>query len=309
MSDYQSAYLIAWQCALETLTLAAEDDRDVPQLGHVESLKDLTLVAGTITVKSKSHVGLVHVLVCEGDTSTDGNLSTDDTISTVEASREHVHGTTLAVCNTLSSTQKFSNDGPHGTTTHHGETVTSVGGDQVVLLGNGVLDSDSDGFLTSRQVTETSDLLLLVQSVCGHLHSSLRVLAFALSVFALSTRGHIPDCYHIVVHLLQLGLGGVEGVGWGIEVVRFEALVGELDLERLVILLLNSLSVCDQVLRDELFRTDGTFSLSTCEAAASVVTVLKVTGKATRSCWKAARLAGAANDRGANLESIVVYRM
>lgn len=46
-----------------------------------------------------------------------------------------------------------------------------------------------------------------------------------------------PNRDHIFVHLLQLFLGSVEGVGRRIEVVGLEALVGELDLERLVIFL------------------------------------------------------------------------
>jgi len=31
------------------LTLAAEQSRELPELGHVESLEDLALVAGTVT--------------------------------------------------------------------------------------------------------------------------------------------------------------------------------------------------------------------------------------------------------------------
>ncbi|KAI6757302.1 hypothetical protein HG531_003127 [Fusarium graminearum] len=69
----------------------------VPELGHVESLKDLTLVAGTITVEDNGSVLVVVVLVSKGKTSTDGDLSTDDTVTAVEALGEHVHGTTLAV--------------------------------------------------------------------------------------------------------------------------------------------------------------------------------------------------------------------
>lgn len=33
----------------EPLTLAAEEGREVPELGHVERLEDLTLVGSTIT--------------------------------------------------------------------------------------------------------------------------------------------------------------------------------------------------------------------------------------------------------------------
>lgn len=49
--------------------------------------------------------------------------------------------------------------------------------------------------------------------------------------------GHIPDSYHVVVHLLEFLLGGLEGVGRGIELVGLKGLIGELDGEgRLIVL-------------------------------------------------------------------------
>lgn len=47
----------------------------------------------------------------------------------------------------------------------------------------------------------------------------------------------IPDRDHVVVHLLQLLLGGLQSVRRRVELVGLEALVGEADGERLVILL------------------------------------------------------------------------
>jgi hypothetical protein len=93
------------------LTLASKDDGQVPQLGHVVSLKDLTLVGSTITVKGDGNVLLALVLIGKGKTSTNGNLSTDDTVTAVEALGEHVHGTTLSVSDTLSSAEQLTNDG------------------------------------------------------------------------------------------------------------------------------------------------------------------------------------------------------
>jgi hypothetical protein len=144
------------------LTLATEKGRQLPELGHVESLKDLTLVAGTVTVQNDTSLLAASVLVCESQTGTDGDLGTDDTVSTVEALAEHVHGTTLSVGDTLAATEQLTNDGADGGTTHQGVTVASVGGNDIVLLVQGVLDTGCDGLLTSRQVAETSDLLLLV---------------------------------------------------------------------------------------------------------------------------------------------------
>jgi len=60
--------------------------------------------------------------------------------------------------------------------------------------------------------------------------------------------------------------------------------------------------VAGHSLEYDLDRTEGTFSLSTWEAAASVVTVLTAL---VRRGWNAALLTGAENTLGANLESIV----
>jgi hypothetical protein len=128
-----------------------------------------------------------------------------------------VHGTTLSVGDTLSSAEQLANDGLDRGAAHHGETVAAVGGDDRVLLGDTVLDTDGDGLLTGRQMAETADLLLLVQSVGGHLHAA---------------HGD-----HVVVHLLQLLLGCVKGERGRVELVGLEALVGELDLKGLVVLL------------------------------------------------------------------------
>ena len=48
---------------------------------------------------------------------------------------------------------------------------------------------------------------------------------------------NVPYRNHIIVHLFELLLRGIKGVGRWVEFVRFEALFGELDLEGLVIFL------------------------------------------------------------------------
>jgi hypothetical protein len=129
-------------------TLTAEENRQVPQLGHVEGLEDLALVGGTVTVQNDGGVGLFVVLLGESQTGADGHLGTDDTVSTVEVLGEHVHGTTLAVRDTLAAAEKLTNDGLDGATAHHGETVATVGSDNLVHAGDGVLDTDRNGFLS-----------------------------------------------------------------------------------------------------------------------------------------------------------------
>ena len=51
---------------------------------HVVSLKHLTLVGSTISVHGKRHGLVTEVLLRKGDTSSDRNLSTDDSVSSKE---------------------------------------------------------------------------------------------------------------------------------------------------------------------------------------------------------------------------------
>lgn len=56
------------------VVLTDKDAGEVPELGHVESLKDLALVGGTVTVEGKSSGLFLVVLLGKGDTGADGNL-------------------------------------------------------------------------------------------------------------------------------------------------------------------------------------------------------------------------------------------
>jgi len=153
-------------------TLTAEQNGEIPQLGHVEGFEDLTLVGGTVTVQDDGGVGLLVVLLGKSQTGTDGNLGADDTVTTVEVLGEHVHRATLAVGDTLATAQQLTDDRLDGTAAHQSETVATVGGNNLVLAGDSMLNTDSDGFLTGRQMAETTDLLLFIQAVGGHLHAT-----------------------------------------------------------------------------------------------------------------------------------------
>ena len=90
------------------VVLANEHARQIPELGlkqnqskddirkrtntyHVIRFEDLTLVRRTVTVESEGSSLLLEVLLCERNTSTNGHLRADDTITTEEARREDVH--------------------------------------------------------------------------------------------------------------------------------------------------------------------------------------------------------------------------
>jgi hypothetical protein len=131
-----------------------------------------------------------------------------------------------------------------------------------------------------------------------------------LDVFAWHSGRHstAPNCYHVVVHLLQLLLGHLQGVRRRVELVCLEALIAEGDLERLIIGLHKHSSVrgprgawkrsrdrataqwrsIGAVVRKKKKktatgdrRTRGMELLSTCDDAALVVTVLRAAAKET----------------------------
>jgi hypothetical protein len=166
-------------------TLATEDDGQVPELGHVEGLKHLTLVGSTVSVEGKGDVLLLLVLARESNTSADGDLGTDDTVSTVEAGSKHVHRSTLSVCDSLSPAEQFTDNRLDGCAAHQGEAVAAVGSNKMVGAFDGMLDTDGDGFLTGGKMAETPDLLLLVESVGGHFHATVPQLDFGLPIHVL----------------------------------------------------------------------------------------------------------------------------
>ena len=89
----------------------------------------------------------------------------------------------------------------------------------------------------------------------------------------------LPYGDHVVVHLFELLLGDVHCVRRRVELVRLKGLVGEADLERLVVLLhtVNGPLLAPQPhgWLPACPLTDGTLAGSVCDEAASVVTNLK----------------------------------
>ena len=124
------------------VVLAYEDTREVPELGHVERLEDLTLVAGTVTVKREGAVVLLAVLKGESKTGANGDLGTDDTVAAEESGSEDVHGTALAVRRAALTTEELAEDTNNGTTAKDGEGMAAVAGDDEVILMDAVLQAD-----------------------------------------------------------------------------------------------------------------------------------------------------------------------
>lgn len=236
------------------------------------------MVGRTISVQRKSNVLLVLVLAGKRNTSTNRNLSTNYAISAVKPRGEHVHGSTLSICDTLSPSEQFTNDRLHSGSAHQCKTVAPVGSDEMVRTFDGMLNADRNGLLSGGQMAETPNLLLLVEPIGRHLHSS--IASSVPTKRYVASRSVVPHSYHVVVHLFKLFLGNVHRVRRRIELVCLESLIGKTDLEGLVILLPTVNYKVHQRLpingMAETVLTSGTFSGSVCDEAASVVTNLKV---------------------------------
>lgn len=148
-----------------------------------------------------------------------------------------MHRATLTERHTVLSAHQLGNDTLDGTTSEDGESVASVRGDDSVLVGDGGLHTDGNGFLADGKVAETPDKLLLVKSVGGLLHSSHLNLHGGLVVVRRAKRHTSLSnpkkeiTYHGAVHVDQLILGN-SGLGRrGIASVRVERVGVELDLE------------------------------------------------------------------------------
>ena len=140
------------------VVFADEDDGKVPQLGHVVGLKDLTLVACTITIEGEAGSILAKVLLSESETGTNWYLRADDTVTAEESRREDVHRTTLAARHAVLATEELSKNTLDGTATEDGEGVAAVRGDDQVLRRNGSLETDRNSFLKIKSAYKLVEL-------------------------------------------------------------------------------------------------------------------------------------------------------
>lgn len=153
------------------LTLAGKDHWNVPQLRHIISLKNLSLIARTVAVQRKRRILTSHIFHRETNPGTNRYLRTDNPVASIEALAEHVHGPALAEGDTVSSTEELANDGFNRGTTHQREAVAAIGSDNLVFGGDGALDTHCNGFLPGGKMAETADFFFFVEFVGGHFHS------------------------------------------------------------------------------------------------------------------------------------------
>jgi hypothetical protein len=131
------------------------------------------------------------------------------------------------------STQEFADDPGDGSTTHDGERVTAVGGDDAVLWLNGIFQTDRNGFLSkssiqgSKMSTSKGFIVYLSDSQMAEAANHLGLVEGIGGLFHTAHRGHL------LVNVQQLDLGHLHlEFGW-IALVGAIRVFMDFDLERL----------------------------------------------------------------------------
>lgn len=196
---------------------------------HVERLKDLTLVARTVTVEGKRGGLVAEVLLGEGEARADGDLSANNAVTTKEGRSEDVHRTTLSARHAVLTTEELSEDAFDGAPTHDCKGMTPVGGNDAVFRFDTVFKADRDGFLgrdeqtttgagkrtdlSNGEMAETTDEFSFVECVGCHFHA---------------THG-----LHVLVHFEEFVLLDLDFEGRWVAFVGTEGVLVESDGERL----------------------------------------------------------------------------
>lgn len=157
------------------VVLADKDDGQLPQIGHVVGLEDLSLIGSTVTVQCQAHATVTLVLAGQSNTGTQRHLSAHNTVAAIEIGCIHVHGTALAARTTGLNASQLGQYTYWGYTHQICPAMDTVCRDNVVHITHGRLHADSAGLLTGVQMTETAYNLLLVQIAGGCLNATYRL--------------------------------------------------------------------------------------------------------------------------------------
>ena len=159
---------------LTMIILADQNCRQIPKRSNVKRLKQLPLVSSTITIHCKRHILVLRVLLSKSQSTTEGDLSSDDAMTTVKSGllEVEVHGSALAVGAAGAAAHELGEDLNKGTAAAEVRAVVAVGGDDAVFLCDGGVHADGDGLLAVVEVAEAADELGLVEAVGGDLHAA-----------------------------------------------------------------------------------------------------------------------------------------
>ena len=136
------------------------DDRQVPQLGHVEGLVDLALVDRAVAHVGEADAAIVAILVPEGESRPQRHLRADDAVAAVEAmvDAEHVHRPALALGNAGRAPGQLGHDDLRVDAVGEHVAMVAVAGDDAVLADRQRrLEPDRDRFLPDIEVAEPAD--------------------------------------------------------------------------------------------------------------------------------------------------------
>lgn len=128
---------------------------------------NLALVCGSITIEINGDIPRVIILLSQRDASTDRHMSSDNPITTKKALAEHMHRATLSIRDAASSPEQLPKDGLNGPSAHERVTMGPVCRDQLVAPGDTMFNANGNRLLTRGEMAESSDLLLLVETVSG----------------------------------------------------------------------------------------------------------------------------------------------
>ncbi len=135
------------------------DDRQLPQLGHVEALVDLALIGGAVAEIGQADVAVVAILVGEGDAGAERHRGADDAVAAVEllVAAEHVHGAALAVRIAVAASGQLRHDAARIHAAGQHVAVVAIAGDHLVAVPDGHLHADDHGLLADVEVAEAAD--------------------------------------------------------------------------------------------------------------------------------------------------------
>jgi hypothetical protein len=122
------------RCPFRTCCFRIQTRKEGPKFGHVKRLKDLALVARTITVESKHSGGPLKVFHSKSNAGAE-KLGADNTIAPEEMGREDMHRAALSIGHAHLAAEQLTDDTGDCATTEDRKRVAAVGRDNLVLLG------------------------------------------------------------------------------------------------------------------------------------------------------------------------------
>ena len=135
------------------------DDRQLPELRHVEALVDLALVGRAVAEIGERDVAVLAILVGEGEPGAERHLRADDAVAAVELLLlgEHVHGAALAARIAAAAAGQLRHDALRVHAGRQHVAVVAIAGDDLVAVLHRHLQADDDRFLADIEMAEAAD--------------------------------------------------------------------------------------------------------------------------------------------------------